>query len=162
MVRSRPGDCDRGIAPTGEIVFHLGNVLVTVNDVGNFIAVEPGDGFDWVMEMDFEGNVKWSSQYSGVTPMRTEPRRSRGRDLGRSSPLLEEAPRLLDEVVEPLVAAVYVLAGARHGVLDILNGEESGTPPVRGAGFFFWHTRQPLRWPVGAVPPWLAASGRSR
>jgi hypothetical protein len=38
--------------------------------------------------------------------------------------LLEEAPRLIHEVVKTLVAAVDELTGTRHGVLDLLEREE--------------------------------------
>jgi hypothetical protein len=38
--------------------------------------------------------------------------------------LLEEAPRLIHEVVKTLVAAVDELTGERHSVLDLLEREE--------------------------------------
>jgi hypothetical protein len=38
--------------------------------------------------------------------------------------LLEEAPRLIHQVVKTLVAAVDELTGERHSVLDLLECEE--------------------------------------
>ncbi len=56
--------------------------------------------------------------------------------------LLEEAPRLIHEVVKTLVAAVDELTGARHGVLDLLEREERWVP----GRFFFGHDCEPLRY----------------
>jgi hypothetical protein len=51
---------------------------------------------------------------------------------GRS---LEEAPRLIHQVVKTLVAAVDELTGARHSVLDLLEREERWVP----GRLFFGH-----------------------
>ena len=56
--------------------------------------------------------------------------------------LLEEAPRLIHEVVKTLVAAVDELTSARHGVLDLLEREERWVP----GQFFFGHDCEPLRY----------------
>ena len=50
---------------------------------------------------------------------------SRRSTLRRASGrLLEEAPRLMHQVVKTLVAAVDELTGERHSVLDLLEREE--------------------------------------
>jgi hypothetical protein len=56
--------------------------------------------------------------------------------------LLEEAPRLIHEVVKTLVAAVDELTSARHGVLDLLEREERWVP----GQFVFGHDCEPLRY----------------
>jgi hypothetical protein len=54
---------------------------------------------------------------SMMASRRSALRRSSGR-------LLEEAPRLIHQVVKTLVAAVDELTGERHSVLDLLECEE--------------------------------------
>ena len=59
--------------------------------------------------------------------------------------LLEEAPRLIHEVVKTLVAAVDELTGTRHGVLDLLEREERWVP----GRSFLGHDCKPVRYAVG-------------
>ena len=54
---------------------------------------------------------------SMMASRRSTLRRASGR-------LLEEAPRLMHQVVKTLVAAVDELTGERHSVLDLLEREE--------------------------------------
>jgi hypothetical protein len=59
---------------------------------------------------------------------------------GRSlAPLLQETPRLLDEVVKSGVAAVDDLPRARHGGLDVLNRKQGCALPLRGLRLVFGH-----------------------
>jgi hypothetical protein len=69
--------------------------------------------------------------------------------------LLEEAPRLIHEVVKALVAAVDELTGTRHGVLDLLEREAGWLP----RWFFFGHGCKALRYtPCGHKPRGLGCA----
>ena len=56
------------------------------------------------------------------------------------APLLQQAPGLLDEVVEAGIIAVHDLTSEPHGGLDILNREETCVLPVGGLRAVFGHT----------------------
>lgn len=74
------------------------------------------------------------------------------------APVLQQAPGLLDEVVEAGIVAVHDLTSARHGGLDILNRKETCVLPVGSLRAVFGHT---TRLPDSRLPrAWRGSTGR--